>query len=72
MEYTLSMIFNTEAGLTSSISISGVKPTINQAEVDTLMDVIVAKNIFLPSSGALVSKASAQLVAKTVTKYDLA
>ena len=72
MEYTLSMVFNTEMGTTSTLSISGVKTTITQAEVDTLMDTIIAKNIFLPSSGALVSKASAQLVAKTVTKYDLA
>ena len=72
MEYTLSMVFNTETGTTTSISISGVKPTITQAEVDTLMGVIVAKNVFLPSAGELVSKASAQLVAKTITKYTVA
>ena len=72
MEYTLSMVFLTETGAKSSLSVSGVKPTITQAEVDTLMDIIVAKNIFLPSTGALVSKESAQLVAKTVTKYELA
>lgn len=72
MEYTLSMVFNTEMGTTSTLSISGVKQTITQAEVDALMATIIAKNIFLLSSGALVSKASAQLVAKTVTKYDLA
>ena len=72
MDYTLSMVFLTETGAKSSLSVSGVKPTITQAEVDTLMDIIVAKNIFLPSTGALVSKESAQLVAKTVTKYELA
>jgi len=72
MEYTLSMVFLTETGAKSSLSVSGVKPAITQAEVDTLMDIIVAKNIFLPSTGALVSKESAQLVAKTVTKYELA
>ena len=72
MDYTLSMVFLTETGAKSSLSVSGVKPAITQAEVDTLMDIIVAKNIFLPSTGALVSKESAQLVAKTVTKYELA
>ena len=72
MEYTLSMVFNTEAGLKKTLSISGVKPALTKAEVDTLMDVIIAKNIFLPSSGALASKDSAQLVAKTITKYEVA
>ncbi|MVX67281.1 DUF2922 family protein, partial [Clostridium chromiireducens] len=38
----------------------------------TLMDTIISKNIFVVSSGALVGKGSAQLVAKTVTKYDVA
>lgn len=72
MEYTLSMVFKTEYGLTSTLSISGVKSTITQADVDILMNIIIAKNIFLPNSGALVSKDSAQLVAKTITKYDVA
>ncbi|MCE5222029.1 MAG: DUF2922 domain-containing protein [Clostridium sp.] len=72
MEYTLSMVFKTEYGLTSTLSISGVKSTITQADVDTLMDIIIAKNIFLSNSGALVSKDSAQVVAKTITKYDVA
>ncbi len=71
MEYTLSMIFITEKGAKSSLSISGVKPTLTKAEIDTLMDTIVAKNVFLASTGALVSKESAQLVAKTVTKYEM-
>lgn len=72
MEYTLSMVFNTEFGLKTTLSISGVKPTITQAEVDTLMDTVIAKNVFVTNSGALVGKGSAQLVAKTVTKYDIA
>ena len=71
MEYTLSMVFITERGAKSSLSISGVKPTLTKAEIDTLMDTIVAKNVFLASTGALVSKESAQLVAKTVTKYEM-
>ena len=72
MEYTLSIVFNTEFGLKTTLSISGVKPTITQAEVDTLMDTVIAKNVFVTNSGALVSKGSAQLVAKTITKYDVA
>lgn len=72
MEYTLSMVFLTEKGSKASLSISGVKESITQAEVDTLMNTIIAKNVFLTTTGALASKDSAQLVAKTVTKYDIA
>lgn len=72
MEYTLSMVFKTASGLNTTLSINGVKPTITQAEVDTLMDTIIAKDVFVTGSGGLVSKGSAQLVAKSVTKYDVA
>lgn len=72
MEYTLSMVFITEKGAKSSLSISGVKPTLTKAEIDALMDTIIAKNVFLASTGALEKKESAQIVAKTVTKYEMA
>jgi hypothetical protein len=72
MEYVLSMIFVTEQGLKSTISISGVKSTITQAQVNSLMDIIIAKNIFLPTSGALVSKDDAKLVERKITKYEVA
>lgn len=72
MEYTLSMVFLTDLGSKASLSISGVKAAITQAEVDTLMDTIIAKNVFTTSTGALASKDSAQLIAKTVTKYEIA
>lgn len=71
MEYTLSMTFNTEFGLKTSLSISGVKPTITQAEADALMDTIIAKDVFETNSGKLVSKESAQLTAKQTTKFDV-
>ena len=38
MEYVLSMIFLTDKGLKSTISISGVKSTITQAHANALMD----------------------------------
>ncbi|MVX67484.1 DUF2922 family protein, partial [Clostridium chromiireducens] len=59
MEYTLSMVFTTEYGEKTSLSINGVKPDLTKAEVDTLMDTIISKNIFVVSSGALVGKGSA-------------
>ncbi len=72
MEYVLSMVFLTELGEKSTLSISGVKSTITQAEANTLMDTIILKNIFLPNAGALTAKSSAQLTERKVTKYEVA
>lgn len=72
MEYTLSMVFITEAGLKSTLSINGVKSTITQTQANDLMDIIIAKNIFLPTAGALTKKDSAQLTERKVTKYEVA
>ena len=44
MEYVLSLIFVTEQGSKLTLSINGVKSTITQAQVNSLMDVIIAKN----------------------------
>ena len=72
MEYTLSMVFNTEAGLKVTFSINDVKPDITEVQANALMDTIIAKDVFLPSSGALKSKVSSQMVARNVTKFEVA
>ena len=72
MEYSLSMTFLTAAGLKSTLSISGVKPTITEAETNALMDTIIAKNIFKTNSGDLIKKSSAQLTQRQITKYEVA
>ena len=72
MEYILSVVFLTETGVKSTLSVSGVKSTITQAQINTLMDLIISKNIFLPTSGALISKSGAQLTERKVTKYEVA
>lgn len=72
MEYVLTMNFLTERGTKSTISISGVKPTITKDQINTLMAAIIQKNIFLTKAGALVSKDSAQVTERKITKYDLA
>ena len=56
MEYSLAMTFLTVAGEKSTLSISGVKPTITKDEVNALMDTIISKNIFKTNSGDLVNK----------------
>ena len=56
------MVFICESGEKSSITIS---------DVITLMDTIITSNIFGTSKGALISKYSAQVVQREVTKWDL-
>ncbi|WP_288326982.1 DUF2922 domain-containing protein [uncultured Clostridium sp.] len=72
MEYILSMTFNTEGGKTTSLSITGVKNDITEEQVLSLMDLIIEKNIFEVNSLALVSKNSAKLTQRVVTKYEVA
>ena len=71
MEYVLSMVFLTELGIKSNFSISGVKHDLTQAQVNALMDTIIAKNIFFTTTGALVKKSGANFTQKTVTKIEV-
>ncbi|EKQ56192.1 DUF2922 domain-containing protein, partial [Clostridium sp. Maddingley MBC34-26] len=41
-------------------------------EVNTLMDVIIAKNIFKTNSGGLAKKSGAQVAQRQVTKFEMA
>jgi len=68
MEYTLSMVFGTEGGLKTTLSISDVKQDITKAQVDTL----ITNNVFKVESGALISKVSAQLISRQINKFDVA
>lgn len=72
MIYTLSMTFMGSSGEKTTISIEGVKENLNTAEASTLMDLIIEKNIFLTKKGSLIEKSSAQLVQRSVTKFDVA
>ena len=71
MEYILAMTFATERGGKSNFSVSGVKPDITPAQVNTLMDTIISKNIFSSPTGALVSKTTASVTQKEVTKIEM-
>ena len=72
MGYILSMTFNTDGGKTTSLSITGVKSDITESQVLSLMDLIIEKNIFEVNSLALVSKNSAKLTQRVITKYKVA
>jgi len=71
MEYTLNMVFNTSGGKKTTFSITDINSAVTPAEVNSLMNTILTENIFTTSSGDLVSKASAAIVAKTVTEVAM-
>ena len=71
MEYTLTMTFLTETGEKTNMSISDVKDGITNEEVQALMDSLIANKIFENKKGALVSKYSAQVTERNVTKFTL-
>ena len=72
MEYILTMNFNTEGGKTTTLSINKIKKDITQAEVLTLMDLIIDKNIFTTDTGILVGRGSAKLTKREITKFEVA
>lgn len=72
MEYTLAMTFLTDAGLKTTLSVSGVKSALTKDEVNAFMDTVINKNIFETNSGDLVKKSDAQLTQRQVTKFDVA
>ncbi|WP_026887564.1 DUF2922 domain-containing protein [Clostridium beijerinckii] len=71
MEYTLNMVFLTAGAKKTTFSITDVKSTLAKAQVVELMDNILKENIFTTSSGDLVKKDSATIVAKTVTQIKM-
>lgn len=71
MEYVLAMTFLTENGLKSNFSVSGIKPDLTSAQVNSLMDTIIQNNVFTTNSGALIKKSGASISEKNVKKIDI-
>ncbi|MBU3158341.1 DUF2922 domain-containing protein [Clostridium frigoris] len=47
-------------------------PTITEAEVNTLMDLVVSKNIFLSTSSDLIGKKDAKVVTTDTSSFEVA
>ncbi|OPJ64895.1 DUF2922 domain-containing protein [Clostridium oryzae] len=71
MEYTLSMTFINTTGDKVSISVSDVKSNLTKDEAVSLMNTIIANDIFVSDGGSLVSKYGAQLTQRNATKFDI-
>ena len=47
-------------------------PTVTEAEVNALMDLVIAKNIFASSNGSLTGKKDAKIVTTDTSSVDVA
>ena len=64
MAKQLVMSFLNESGKKVSISLNSVKDTVTEKEVSAAMDVMLSKQIFTTTGGALKTKDSAQIIDK--------
>ena len=65
---TLRMSFLNQGGNNVTISLDNPKEALTAAEVQTAMDLIIARNIFTSSGGDLISKAYARVIDTTTTE----
>ena len=54
-----------------SLSVEDPRDDVTEAEIKTVMDLIVAKNIFTPNGSELVEAIEAKVVVTDTTPYDL-
>ena len=47
-------------------------PTITETEVNTLMDLVIAKNIFISTNGNLTGKKDAKIVTTDTSSFEVA
>lgn len=71
MEFTLTMTFLTETGEKANISISDVKEDLNSDQVVELMDALIENDVFQTKKGSLMSRYSAYITQREVTKFEV-
>lgn len=71
MVKTLQMVFQNQMGKNVSISIGDVKDTITADEIKTLMQLIIARNIFESTGGDLTTIMSADIVTRDVQEMSV-
>lgn len=71
-ELILTMVFTTQTGIKVSFSVNNVKEDISDAQVKTLMDVLITKNVFITKGGDLMFKTDAYMTEKVKSNFNLA
>ena len=71
MNKTLELVFVNAVGDKVTLRITDPRDDIQEAEVRTVMDQIVAKDIFTSTGGSLVGVAGARLVTRDVAELNV-
>lgn len=64
----LKMVFATPLNKQVTLSLNNPKDNLTAAEVQAVMDTIIAKNIFMTSNGKLTAKVSARIIDTTTNE----
>ncbi|MCF6095307.1 DUF2922 domain-containing protein [Microaerobacter geothermalis] len=71
MAKTLDLLFLNQEGKRVRLSINNPTEPVDPLAVSTVMDLVIAKNIFSSTGGDLISKEGAELTERTVTEIVL-
>ena len=67
----LVMVFKNELGKKVNLTIREVRDDLTNTEVNDLMDLIIEKDVFITSGGALSEKVKAEVITKEITEMEL-
>ena len=68
----LVMVFKTDADNNVSISVDNPKDSLNESEIKSAMEIIIAKDVFAPKEEKLVALVEARIVVTNTNEYELA
>lgn len=71
MAKTLQMVFQNQSGKNVAINIPEVRDDLTDAEITSLMDLIVAKNIFTSLGGNLTGLMEANIISRDVQEITV-
>ncbi|NNU91394.1 DUF2922 domain-containing protein [Anoxybacillus sp. CHMUD] len=69
---TLELQFVNEEGKTVRLSVDAPRDDVTETQVASVMDVIIAANVFSSSGGDLIAKKGVRLIDTTVTQWTFA
>lgn len=70
-EISLNLGFKRTDGGSSRLTIGNARDNVTEAEVNALMDQIIAADIFQPNGLSLVTKSSIELVTTDTTEFEV-
>lgn len=70
-EYSLVMTFKTKGDSKASVTIKDCLPLLEKENIATIMDTIIAQNIFETKTGDLVAKVGAKIIKSESNSYEL-